>query len=78
PVVTTKIGKAVLFPDNRSIADPYMLVFARAERFGRLGGRIVQGDVVDVEQGDAGISALRLADGRTIAADRVVLAAGAF
>ncbi|QKK33467.1 FAD-binding oxidoreductase (plasmid) [Rhizobium indicum] len=78
PALTTKIGKAVLFPDNRSITDPYRLVFALSERFGRLGGRIVQGDVVDFEQGDAGVSALRLADGRTVAADKVVLAAGAF
>ncbi|MFL5011621.1 NAD(P)/FAD-dependent oxidoreductase [Rhizobium sp.] len=78
PALTTKIGKAVLFPDNRSITDPYRLVFALSERFGRLGGRIVQGEVVDFEQGDAGVSALRLADGRTIAADTVVLAAGAF
>ncbi|MGO7582018.1 NAD(P)/FAD-dependent oxidoreductase [Rhizobium ruizarguesonis] len=78
PVLTTKIGKAVLFPDNRSITDPYRLVFALSERFGRLGGRIVQGDVVDFEQADAGVSALRLADGRTVAADKVVLAAGAF
>ncbi|MBY5570487.1 FAD-binding oxidoreductase [Rhizobium leguminosarum] len=78
PVLTTKIGKAVLFPDNRSITDPYRLVFALSERFGRLGGTIVQGDVVDFEQGDAGVSALRLADGRTVAADTLVLAAGAF
>ncbi|NYJ13178.1 D-amino-acid dehydrogenase [Rhizobium leguminosarum] len=78
PALTTRIGKAVLFPDNRSITDPYKLVVALAEKFRALGGRIVEGDVVGFEQGEAGVSALRLADGRTLAADKVVLAAGAF
>ncbi|MDO3435665.1 FAD-binding oxidoreductase [Rhizobium sp. CBN3] len=78
PALTTKIGKAVLFPDNRSITDPYKLVIALSERFEALGGRIVRGDVVGFEQSEAGISALRLADGRRVAAGKVVLAAGAF
>ncbi|MBB6219728.1 NAD(P)/FAD-dependent oxidoreductase [Rhizobium leguminosarum] len=78
PALTTRIGKAVLFPDNRSITDPYKLVVALAEKFQALGGRIVEGDVVGFEQGETGVSALRLADGRTLAADKVVLAAGAF
>ncbi|ACI58082.1 FAD dependent oxidoreductase (plasmid) [Rhizobium leguminosarum bv. trifolii WSM2304] len=78
PALTTRIGKAVLFPDNRSITDPYKLVVALAEKFQALGGRIVEGDVVGFEQVETGVSALRLADGRTLAADKVVLAAGAF
>ncbi|EJB06873.1 glycine/D-amino acid oxidase, deaminating [Rhizobium leguminosarum bv. trifolii WSM597] len=78
PALTTRIGKAVLFPDNRSVTDPYKLVAALTEKFQALGGRIVEGDVVGFEQGEAGVSALRLADGRTLAADKVVLAAGAF
>ncbi|ULR47350.1 FAD-binding oxidoreductase [Rhizobium sp. K102] len=77
PALTTKIGKAVLFPDNRSITDPHKLVLALAEKFQALGGRMVQGDVADFEQSEAGVS-LRLADGRSVAADKVVLAAGAF
>ncbi|MBX5204625.1 FAD-binding oxidoreductase [Rhizobium sp. NZLR1] len=78
PALTTTIGKAVLFPDNRSIADPYKLVTALTEKFQALGGRIVQGDVVDFEQNEAGVSAVRLADGQIFAANAVVLAAGAF
>ena len=78
PALTTRIGKAVLFPDNRSITDPHKLVAALAEKFQARGGRIVEGDVVGFEQGEAGVSALRLADGRILAADKVVLAAGAF
>ncbi|MBB2676773.1 UNVERIFIED_ORG: D-amino-acid dehydrogenase [Rhizobium esperanzae] len=78
PALTTKIGKAVLFPDNRSITDPYKLVAALTEKFQALGGRIVEADVAGFEQSEAGVSALRLADGRTLAAEKVVLAAGAF
>ncbi|RUM22889.1 FAD-binding oxidoreductase [Rhizobium phaseoli] len=78
PALTTKIGKAVLFPDNRSITDPYKLVAALIEKFQALGGRIVEGDVAGFEQSEAGVSALRLADGRSLAAEKVVLAAGAF
>ncbi|MBX5167615.1 MULTISPECIES: FAD-binding oxidoreductase [unclassified Rhizobium] len=78
PALTTTIGKAVLFPDNRSITDPYKLVTALTEKFQALGGRIVQGDVVDFEQNEAGVSAVRLADGQIFAANAVVLAAGAF
>jgi D-amino-acid dehydrogenase len=33
PALTDKIEKAVLFPENRSISDPYKLVVALAERF---------------------------------------------
>lgn len=78
PALTTKVGKAVLFPDNRSITDPYKLVTALTEKFQAFGGSIVEGDVVGFEQNEAGVSALRLADGRSVAADKVVLAAGAF
>jgi len=78
PFLTTKIGKAVLFPDNRSIIDPYRLVTALAERFEALGGRTVRGEIAGLEQGEAGVSALRLADGRSLTTEKVVLAAGAF
>ncbi len=78
PALTTKIAKAVLFPDNRSVSDPYRLVTALAEKFQALGGTINAGEVVGFEQGDGGVDALRLADGRRLATDRVVLAAGAF
>ncbi|MBZ7926328.1 FAD-dependent oxidoreductase [Ensifer adhaerens] len=78
PALTTKIAKAVLFPDNRSIADPHRLVTALADRFQALGGAIETGEVVSFEEGEGGLSALRLADGRRLSADRFVLAAGAF
>jgi len=78
PALTTKIGKAVLFPDNRSISDPYKLVVALSEKFQALGGSIEQGEVVGFEHDNAAVTALRLGDGRRLEADGVVLAAGAF
>ncbi|ANH07492.1 FAD-binding oxidoreductase [Shinella sp. HZN7] len=78
PALTTKIARAVLFPDNRSVADPYRLVTALAGQFQALGGTVETGEVVGFEDGGGDVSALRLADGRRLAADRVVLAAGAF
>lgn len=78
PALTTTIAKAVLFPDNRSVADPYKLVRALAEKFQALAGVIQTGEVAGFEEEEGRVSALRLADGRRLAADRVVLAAGAF
>ncbi|MEM5368436.1 FAD-dependent oxidoreductase [Paraburkholderia azotifigens] len=78
PALTHKIGKAVLFPDNRSIADPYKFVVALAEQFSALGGRIEQGEVAGFEQVDDQVTAVKLKDGRRLEASQVVLAAGAF
>ena len=78
PAVTKKIGKAVLFPDNRSVADPYRLVVALAEKFRLLGGLIEEGEVVAFDHNDLDVAALRLADGRRIPVKEIVLAAGAF
>ena len=78
PALTQKIGKAVLFPDNRSVADPYKLVVALSEQFSALGGRIEQGEVGGFEHAENRISAVRLKDGRQLEASQVVLAAGAF
>ncbi|MFA1625634.1 NAD(P)/FAD-dependent oxidoreductase [Rhizobium mongolense] len=78
PAITTKIGKAVLFPDNRSIANPYELVVALADQFKKLGGTVQAGEVVGFEHEGGGVSAVLLKDGRRIQAGSVVLAAGAF
>lgn len=77
PALTSKIAKAVLFPDNRSIRDPYNLLLKLREKFLSLGGRLEQGDVDGFYHGD-GIKAVRLKDGRSIGASRIVLCAGAY
>jgi D-amino-acid dehydrogenase len=77
PELSDKIGMAVLFPQNRSMKDPYKLVLALAERFAGLGGRIEQGKVVDIPRGE-GIREVVLKDGRLLPADEVVICAGAY
>jgi D-amino-acid dehydrogenase len=77
PALTTKIAKAVLFPDNRSVADPYRLVVALSERYLAMGGRIEKGEVTGFDHGDGAITAIRLKDGRSMEASQTVLCAGA-
>ncbi|MFN3208669.1 MAG: NAD(P)/FAD-dependent oxidoreductase [Roseovarius sp.] len=77
PEITTRIGKAVLFPDNRSLKDPYRYVTRLVERFEGLGGKIMRGNVTGFERSDR-IDAVRLDDGTLLAANEVVLCAGAF
>jgi D-amino-acid dehydrogenase len=77
PELSDKIGLAVLFPQNRTMKDPYRLVLALAERFTAMGGRTLAGEVTGIIRGE-GIREVVLKDGRRIAADTVVICAGAF
>ncbi|MDQ7776879.1 MAG: FAD-binding oxidoreductase [Paracoccus aminovorans] len=77
PELSDSIGMAVLFPQNRSLRDPYRLVTALAERFTALGGQTLRGDVVGFDRSDR-ITAVRLGDGRSIAAGQVAICAGAY
>jgi D-amino-acid dehydrogenase len=78
PALTTKIGRAVLFPDNRSVKDPYRLVVALSERFLSMGGSSEQGEVVGFDRAGDAVAGIRLKDGRVIKAAGVVLCAGAY
>lgn len=77
PELSDRIGMAVLFPDNRSLRDPHRLVVKLTERFVALGGRIERGEVTGFTRGDA-IREVLLKDGRRLAAEEVVICAGAF
>jgi D-amino-acid dehydrogenase len=77
PELSDKIGMAVLFPQNRSMKDPYKLVLALADRFTAIGGRIEQGEVVGFTRSEA-MRDVVLRDGRHLPADEVVICAGAF
>jgi D-amino-acid dehydrogenase len=76
PELSDKIGMAVLFPQNRSLRDPYRLVLKVAERFKALGGKIGRGEVVGFTRNEA-MREVCLKDGRRIGADEVVVCAGA-
>jgi len=77
PELSDKIGLAVLFPQNRTMKDPYKLVLALAGRFTALGGRTLTGDVTGFVRGE-GIREVVLKDGRRLTANKVVICAGAF
>jgi D-amino-acid dehydrogenase len=76
PEIGDGIGMAVLLPQNRSMKDPYRLVLALADRFAALGGRVERGEAVGFVRGE-GIREVALKDGRRLAADEVVVCAGA-
>lgn len=77
PVLSESIGIAVLFPQNRSLRDPFRLVTRLAQRFLAQGGEIRRGDVAGFERSGR-ITAVRLTDGDRIAAGDVVISAGAY
>lgn len=77
PELSDAIGMAVVFPQNPTVRDPYQLVVKLAEAFTALGGEIVKGDVVSFDRAEA-IKGVILRDGRHIAADDVVICAGAY
>lgn len=77
PELSDKIGLAVLFPQNRTMKDPYKLVLALAERFTAMDGRIEKGEVMGIVRGE-GVREVALKDGRRFAADKVVICAGAY
>lgn len=77
PELSDTIGLAVLFPQNRSLGDPFRLVESLAQRFTALGGEIRRGDVIGFDRSGR-IEGVRLAGGGSVAADEVVLAAGAY
>ena len=76
PELSHEIGIAVLFPQNRSIRDPYRLVRRLVEHFTAHGGRIDKSEAVGFTRGEA-VSEVCLKGGRKIEADEVVICAGA-
>nr|WP_298101426.1 FAD-binding oxidoreductase [uncultured Shinella sp.] len=77
PELSDSIGIAVLFPQNRSLRDPFRLVNSLAQRFVALGGEIRRVAVTGFDR-SGHITAVRLAGGDSIAAAEVVIAAGAY
>ena len=77
PELSDRIGLAVLFPQNRTMKDPYKLVLALADRFGAMGGRFEKGEVAGFVRGER-IREVVLKDGRRLPADEVVICAGAY
>ena len=76
PTLSSKVAKAVLLPDNKSIRDPYQLVVKLAAAAEAGGARFVTGAVRTVERKGDGASVVVLENGERIEAGSVILAAG--
>ncbi|WP_027257905.1 NAD(P)/FAD-dependent oxidoreductase [Leisingera aquimarina] len=76
PEITDQITKAVLLPDNRTVADPNKIVERLVARFEGMGGIVRRADVTGFERGER-IVGVRLG-AEVLRADEVVLCAGAF
>ena len=77
PSLSTTIARAVLLPQNRTMADPYVLLSALLDRFYALGGEFMAGQVTGFERSDGAVASLRFADGRRLDVSGAVLCAGA-
>lgn len=78
PTLGESIGFAVASPDRRSVTDPLALMRAFDACFRSAGGQVVTGSVTGFLRNGAPVTGVTLAGGRTVAADRVVIAAGAW
>ncbi|MDP4595295.1 MAG: FAD-binding oxidoreductase, partial [Beijerinckiaceae bacterium] len=76
PALSKDIRKAAVLPDNRTVRDPLAIVERLTEILNENGTQVITGEVTDVERGE-GVNRVRLADGRTIQSDHVVICAGA-
>lgn len=76
PSLSPAVARALLLPDNKSIRNPYHLVLKLVEAFTARGGRVISGEVVDIERPAGGGGTVVLADGTRLSAGAVVLAAG--
>jgi len=76
PEITPDMQKAVLLPNNRTIADPQNYVSQLVTAFSSIGGEVYRDIVVGFEVSDR-VRGVSLARGQTLLADEVVLCAGA-
>lgn len=77
PAISHKITRAVLFPENRSVKDPYGLVLGLADAFLRLGGRSERGHVTGFTRVEGRIAAITFSDGRLLPVGKAIICAGA-
>lgn len=77
PALSARYVRGVLLPEHGFVVEPSRLVHALADQFVRDGGRLVRARAEGLRLGAAGLSAVRTGNGE-IAADRAVIAAGAW
>ena len=77
PALSTTIAKAVLFPENLSVGNPFELVAKLCGRFEAAGGKLLRAEVTDLKRASDDWT-IHLKDGRTLSSEQVVLCAGAY
>lgn len=77
PGLSPRFTHGTFTPGWYSIADPKLYTLALADKFRADGGNLLTGQVTAINPANSGATVL-LADGQTLAADKVVLCAGAF
>ncbi|MSQ54761.1 MAG: FAD-dependent oxidoreductase [Betaproteobacteria bacterium] len=77
PALSERYVRGVLSPEHGFVVEPFHLVRALADQVVRDGGRLVRAKAEGLRLGAAGVTAVRTDNGE-IAADRVVIAAGAW
>jgi len=77
PAISHQIKKAVLLPDNRTVADPHRIVTRLVDIVCERGGIFHQGDVVNLQTSE-GTTNIQLSNGEHLKAKNVVICAGAF
>lgn len=77
PEVSPRFKRGLFFPDNGNTVNPQRLVRTLADRLGQAGGAVVRARVLDIDVGAEGVRAV-VTDRGAIAADAVVVAAGAW
>jgi D-amino-acid dehydrogenase len=78
PALSSKVAKAVLLPDNKSIREPYQLVVKLAAAAEAAGARFLSGSVRSIDRKPEGTSAVILESGGRIEVDSVIVAAGVY
>ena len=78
PAISEVIGHAVLFPHNRSISNPYLLVKSLFERFLDMGGQFLQARATGFGRTGGAITHVQTALGQNLAVSQAVLCAGAY
>lgn len=77
PALSPQITKAVLLPDNRTVADPQRIVTRLVEVLEQRGGGVRRANVTMLTPTDSG-TVIELHDGARLRANQVVICAGAF
>ena len=78
PGLSEEIKFAVLFPQNRSITDPHLLVKALFDRFTAMGGRFVQTKVRTLGRSNGAVTHVETEMGQSLAVSQAILSAGAY